>query len=134
MSRSISWTAFLLMAAFSLLASPAYGRQPGETGFADLAGKYTLSEGGYVVISVDDRGRVNGFYERKGEFGRLSGTAESGVFAAKWVQRNGSAACEATVDGSSHWGRVTIAPRETGELDLAWGECRSATTQFETAR
>lgn len=134
MSWSIFRSAALLTAAFALLASSGFGRQPVPSESSDPTGKYALRDGGYVVVSMDDMGGLDGFYERNGEFGRLSGRLEAGVVSATWVQEKGSRACEASVDGSKHWGSVTLSPTQTGELDLAWGACEGATTQLETAR
>ena len=134
MSRSIVWIAATLTAALLLTAGTSVARQPGEGGQADLTGKYALAGDGYLVVSVDDLGRVEGFFERNGSFGRLSGQAESNGVTAIWVQKNGSRACESTIDGSSHWGRVTLSRTEAGGLDLAWGTCREKPLNLETAR
>ena len=133
MLRSILRTA-VFAAALSLLVTASFARQPQDLDPADLAGKYELSGGGYLVVSVDDLGRVEGFYERNGQFGRLSGELEWGLVFASWVQKGGSQACETSSSGSSHWGRVKLAPAEDGGLDLAWGECGGGPLQLETAR
>ena len=75
-----------------------------------------------------------GFFERAGVFGRLSGQAESNGVTAIWIQKDGSKACASTIDGSSHWGRVILSRTESGELDVAWGECREQPLELETAR
>ena len=134
MPRSIIRVAAVLTAALLLTAGASIARQPGDGGTANVTGKYVLSGDGYLVVSVDDLGRVEGFFERNGAFGRLSGQAESDGVTAIWVQKTGQTACETTVDDSSHWGRVTLTRTEAGELDVAWGECREQLLELETAR
>ena len=134
MSRSNFRFAALFAAAFSLLAVASFARQPLDSQSANPTGKYTLSGGGHLVVSVDDLGRAEGFFERNGQFGRLSGRLESGVVSATWVQNDGPQACETTVEGSAHWGQVTLTRSEAGDLDLAWGACQGAPTKLETAR
>jgi len=134
MSRSISKTAGKFAAALSLLAIASFARQPLDSGSSNPTGKYILSGGGYLVVSVDDLGRAEGYFERNGQFGRLSGRQEAGVISATWLQKDGVQACETTHGDSAYWGRVTLTRSSTGDLDLAWGDCQGAPTQLETAR
>jgi hypothetical protein len=134
MSRSTLRTAALTAAALFLFSAASFGRQPFGSESPDPTGKYQLSGGGYLVVSVDDTGRAEGFFERNGEFGRLSGRLESGVVSAAWVQQNGPIACTTAVDGSLHWGRVRLTRTETGDLEAAWSACQGAPAQLETAR
>jgi len=134
MSRSILRNAGALSAILFLLSAASFARQPMEPGSTDPTGKYILSGGGYLVISVDDLGRVQGFFERNGEFGRLSGQLDSEMVSATWVQESGARACTERVEGSAYWGRVTLAPTDSSDLSLAWGECGEAPTELQTAR
>lgn len=134
MSRSVFRYALVLTAGVSLLAAASFARQPLDSDSANPTGKYTLSGGGYLVVSVDDLGRAEGYFERNGEFGRLSGRLDAGVVSATWVGKSGMQACESTHLESPYWGQVTLARSAAGGLDLAWGECQGAPTRVETGR
>ena len=134
MLGSIARFAALSTATVFVLAAASFGRQPATPDAADPTGKYTLRDGGYLVVSVDDLGRVEGFYERNGEFGRLGGRLESGVVSASWVQKSGPQTCNSAMDGQLHWGGLTMTRTQAGELDLAWGACGAPPSTLETAR
>ncbi len=127
-ARILLWTALV-----GALAVASFARQP-DRDAPDLTGKYLLEGGGYLVVSVDDLGRVEGFFERDGEFGRMSGWIEGGVAKATWVQQNGPHACAGEVAGSRYWGRVTVTRTADDGLGLAWGTCVDLPARFETAR
>ncbi|MEZ5364898.1 MAG: hypothetical protein R2748_21850 [Bryobacterales bacterium] len=128
MSRSSFFRAASLSAILLASAALAVGRQPAhET--ADLTGKFALPGGGYLVISTDDVGRVEGFYERNGRFGRVSGVAEADAASATWTQEQGSTACQASVDGSRYWGKLTMTRQADGAVSIAWGECDAPTSE-----
>ena len=111
--------------AASLLAATASGRQPDASEAADLTGKYTLTDGGYLVVSTDDFGRAQGFFERNGQFGRVTGRVVNGAISATWLQANGSEACETSVDGSPFWGKLTLIRADDGEVQISWGACEA---------
>lgn len=124
MSRFRFSRAALLSAALFASAVLAFGRQPAQES-ADLSGKYELTGGGYLVVSVDDFGRLEGFYERQGHFGRVSGVVEAGAASATWIQEAGATACKAPVDGSKFWGKLAMTRLADGAVDIAWGECEA---------
>ena len=134
MSRFTLRLAGFVTAALSLFAVAAFARQPAAPESTDLTGKYELAGGGYLIVSVDDAGRVEGFFERQGEFGRISGKADAGAVSATWIQEKGSKACETAVDGSSYWGRVTLTRNQDGQIQTAWGECQTQPTAVEPTR
>jgi hypothetical protein len=131
MSRFSFRFAGLLAAALLGLSAASFARQPEVAKTADLTGKYQLTGGGYLVVSVDDAGRVEGFFERNGQFGRISGRADAGVISAKWVQENGANPCESKVDNSVYWGRLTLTRAEDGQVQTAWGVCQAQPTPAE---
>jgi hypothetical protein len=128
MSRFALRFAGLGTAALLALSAAAFGRQPEASGTADLTGKYQLTGDDYLVVSVDDAGQVEGFFERNGEFGRITGRANAGTISATWVQENGSKACESRVDGSAFWGRMTLTRGEEGQVQATWGVCSAQPT------
>jgi hypothetical protein len=113
--------------ALALFAAALFGRQPVAPETGDLTGKYDLPSGGYLVVSIDDADRLEGFFERNGEFGRLSGKVDGGVASATWVQDNGLTACSTAVEGSKYWGKMTLVRDAAGAAQIAWRECDGGT-------
>ncbi len=132
MSRFVFRSAGLLTAALFLFTAAASARQPVNSESPDLTGKYELAGGGYLVVSVDDAGLAVGFFERNGEFGRLSGRVDAGALSGVWVQEKGSAACETRVEGSQYWGRISLSRNADGNVEPTWSECQ--TPQAATTR
>jgi hypothetical protein len=124
----------LLTAALTAFVAGSSARQPAAPESADLTGKYELTGGGYLVMSVNDAGRVEGFFERGGEFGRISGQAESGAVSATWIQESGSTACKTAVDGSNFWGKLTLTRDADGAVQTAWGSCEARPVAAEPAK
>jgi hypothetical protein len=79
-----------------------------------------------LVVSVDDAGRIEGFFERDGEFGRVSGKVDGAVASATWVQEQGANACSTSVDGSRFWGKMTLARDADGAVQTSWSECEGS--------
>ncbi|MCB1022009.1 MAG: hypothetical protein KDC27_18905 [Acidobacteria bacterium] len=127
MSRSSFFHAASLSAILLASAALAFGRQPAHDS-ADLTGKYALPGGGYLVVSTDDVGRVEGFYERDGRFGRVSGVVEADTLSATWTQENGATACQTPVDGARYWGKMTLTRDADGVVSIAWGACDAPPT------
>ena len=125
MSRFRVRVAALVSAALFLVALTASARQPVTPEEADLVGKFQLSDGGYLIVSTDDYGRVNGFFERDGQFGRVSGRTAAGAISATWVQKEGSEACETAVEGSPFWGNLKLSRDADGAVQIAWGACEA---------
>ena len=126
MSRFRFWFAAPVVAALFSITVAASARQPEAAESVDLTGKFELSNGGYLVLSTDDLGRVEGFFERDGHFGRVTGRVAGNAVSAVWVQNEGPKACETAVDGSPYWGKLALNHDADGAVEIAWGACEAS--------
>ena len=96
-----------LFFAVALAVGVAIGSPVGLPTFdvlgGEVDGKYLTDRGGYLRISVDDLGRVQGYYEHEGVFGEVSGHFDGKTVRGYWLQDEGSAACSSDRAGFANW-------------------------------
>jgi len=118
-----------LFLVFALVAGVAIGAPVGLPNFdvldGNVDGKYLTDQGGYVRISVDDLGRVQGYYERDGAFGEISGHFDGKTIRGYWLQDDGATACTSDRAGFGSWGRVTLDFTSASEFSGKFGTCGS---------
>ncbi len=119
-----------LFLVFALAVGVAIGAPVGLPSFGvldgEVDGKYLTDPGGYLRISVDDIGRVQGYYEREGVFGEISGHFDGKTIRGYWLQDDSAAACPSDRAGFTNWGRVTLNFTSASEFTGKFGSCASA--------
>ena len=112
---------------FVLAVGVAIGAPVGLPSFdvldGEVGGKYLTDGGGYLRISVDDLGRVQGYYERDDAFGEFSGHFDGKTIRGYWLQDEGSDPCVADRAGFANWGRVALTFANASEFSGKFGAC-----------
>ena len=106
MFRSTGILKAALLAALVVIPLLAYV-EPFGMWDEQFGGKY-LTADGYVLLSIDEAGKVAGYFERGGSFGELSGRFDGRTFRGNWTQTEGKTVCERELRGYESWGRVEL--------------------------
>ncbi len=72
-----------------------------------FGGKYVTADG-YVLLSVDETGKVAGYFERDGAFGEIRGRFDGRTVRGHWMQSESPTVCERELHGYESWGRVEL--------------------------
>ena len=97
-------------------------------------GKYWSGEGDYVILAVDDTGKVSGFFQRDGRFGQFDGRLVGTRVEGYWFRDSDRPACASARFGSRDWGRVTFSLGSPDRLQGLSGSCDEAPHQPWSAR
>ena len=72
-----------------------------------FGGKY-ITPDGYVLLSIDETGKVAGYFERDGSFGEISGRFDGRTFRGHWMQAESKIVCDRELHGYESWGRMEL--------------------------
>ena len=121
LSNHVSRVALVALALVLGVATAAPASSLVDTA-PDPSGKYRTADG-YVVFAVDDAGRVQGFFEKAGMFGQLSGTLVNGAIEGRWHAESGIQTCESAYQGAKSWGAFQFRVDDQGTLQGSMGQC-----------
>ena len=90
-----------------------------------FGGKYVTPDG-YVLLSIDETGKVAGYFERDGAFGEISGRFDGRTVRGRWMQAESEVACERDYRGYESWGRMELVFDNPDGFTGKLGACEAA--------
>ena len=122
-------TRFHLILGLTLALGAAVAAPVGLPSFdpigGEVGGKY-LTDSGYLRFTVDDIGRVQGYYENGSQFGEISGHFDGRTIRGYWLEDGDLAPCEADRAGFASWGRLTLNFENASRFEGSLGSCSDA--------